>query len=115
MKDQVLNLFSVEPTPSFGSDHLYSMNFTKETPEYKDQACQTTLTVEEIDRLYRLEENKNILLRDALVDIVTKDDTRVKKYTGVPSKSQLDGMFGKFYMLAKCVLRKKRENIPRVK
>ncbi|VDI50534.1 Hypothetical predicted protein [Mytilus galloprovincialis] len=68
--------------------------------KYKDQACQTILTGGDIDRLISLEKNRDVLLREAVVDIVTKNDESVKKYTGVPCKSQLIGIFGAFSFIS---------------
>ncbi|VDI46416.1 Hypothetical predicted protein [Mytilus galloprovincialis] len=63
-----------------------------ESSEYKNKACQTKLTSDDIDRLTSLENNRGVLLREAVEDIVTKNYESVKKYTGVPSKSQLIGI-----------------------
>ncbi|XP_076105988.1 uncharacterized protein LOC143074392 [Mytilus galloprovincialis] len=80
------------PTPTPTIDHAYSVRIS-DSYESKDQACQTILIGDEIDRLISLEKNRDVLLREAVVDIVTKNDESVKKYTGVPCKSQLIGIF----------------------
>ena len=64
---------------------------------------QTDISMQDMkateDRLASLEaklEKKEELMRDMFVEKVTKSDTNVQKYLGVPSVLTLLGIFGKF-------------------
>lgn len=80
--------------------------WTRKSPanerQFKDSVVQTDLSITEISqmevRLKTLEHkilNKDELLRDLVVDKVTKSNKPVQKYFGIPSIAILFGLFGK--------------------
>lgn len=42
-------------------------------------------------------QNPNVVLRELFYEVTTNDKS-VKKFTGLPSKSMLDGLYGKFVL-----------------
>ena len=65
--------------------------------ETKDSSTQTDLTMTDLESLEQQKirmDNPEKLLRDLVVQKITKDDTSVHQYTGIPSKKMLNGIFG---------------------
>ena len=69
-----------------------------------DASTQTTLTMKYIDEMESklenhqtiIDDNSGSLLRDLFVKKITRDDKSVCNYTGIPSKFQLTGLYGKY-------------------
>ena len=64
-----------------------------------DSSTQTDLTVAEIGALeqrVKCLDNPEKLLRDLFVEKITKDDSSIQQYTGIPSKKILNGAFGNY-------------------
>ena len=62
-----------------------------------DSSTQTNLTMTEIGALeqrVKCQDNPEKLLRDLFVEKITKDDSSIQQYTGIPSKKILNGAFG---------------------
>ena len=63
---------------------------------------QTDTGMEEMAEFMELKkrfENPNAIMRDLFIEKVTASDKSVKQYTGVPSKSMLNGLYGKMFSL----------------
>ena len=78
-------------------EHSYDISCKKEV-EFCDASCQTNLAFDDMEYLESCRNklaNKGELLRDMFVEKVTESDKNVQQYTGIPSKSVLNGLFGK--------------------
>ena len=86
-------------------DHQYSSNTVNDNqcgPETVDRGMQTDIGMEEMAEFMELKkrfENPNAIMRDLFIEKVTASDKSVKQYTGVPSKSMLNGLYGKMFSL----------------
>lgn len=77
-------------------DHDYLATSAQITRETADIEVQTDLGMEEITELLGLKtkfQNPDAVMRELFVQKVTSSDRNVTQYTGVPSKSILDGLF----------------------
>jgi hypothetical protein len=80
-------------------EHCYS--YTNRADEMcaqtKDMGVQTTMTyadIEDLEKRVKSLDDADKMSRDLFVAKVTKDDKSIQKYTGLPSKQILGGVFG---------------------
>lgn len=79
-------------------DHCYiSGSFCSNDMSTRDIGIQTTLTTADIkvleEKSTKLEDPEK-LMREPFVNKVVKDDKNVQMYTGLPSKTILNGVYG---------------------
>lgn len=86
-------------------DHEYALTSSShdnKTPlETVEIGIQTDLGMAEMTELLNIKEktqNPDAVLRELFTNKVTANDKSVKKYTGLPSKSMLNGLYGKFVL-----------------
>lgn len=86
-------------------DHEYaltSFSHDNKTPlETVELGIQTDLGMAEMTELLNIKEksqNPDAVLRKLITNRVTANDKSVKKYTGLPSKSMLNVLHGKFVL-----------------
>lgn len=86
-------------------DHEYALESSShdnKTPlETVEIGIQTDLGMAEMTELLNIKEksqNPDAVLRELFTNKVTANDKSVKKYTGLPSKSMLNGLYGKFVL-----------------
>lgn len=80
-------------------DHDYLATSAQITRETADIGVQRDLGMEEMTELLGLKtksQNPDAVMMELFVQKVTSSDRNVKQYTGVPSKSILDGLFYKY-------------------
>ena len=71
---------------------------------FKDMSTQTDMTFGEIVQLEEIKnkyDNKEELTRELAIAKITSSNESVKKYTGLPFKKILDGVFGKCIVIKK--------------
>ena len=63
---------------------------------------QTDIGMEEMARFLEFKkrfENPNAIMKDLFIEKVTASNKSEKQYTGLPSKSMLNGLYGKMFSL----------------
>lgn len=79
---------------------LSSSSHDNRTPlETVEIGIHTDVGMAEMTELINIKEksqNPDAVFRELFTNKVTANDESVKKYTGLPSKSMLDGLYGKF-------------------
>ncbi|XP_056021427.1 uncharacterized protein LOC130054751 [Ostrea edulis] len=93
-----MNIISYPSTDTYVEvEHCYTGTHRVDDVQTREIGIQTSMTSADIDRLEKKGkrlDNPDQLMRELFVTKVTKNDKSVQKYTGLPSKQSLGGLFG---------------------
>lgn len=81
------------------SDHIYCKRSIESrcSEDFVDSAVQTDLTMDDIHHMETMTKETDHILREQFVNRITRSDSAVRKYLGIPSITMLFGIFGKLF------------------